>query len=374
MFSHDRQFRRRKSPITLSRIIPVTILITVLILIGSEEDADTDYISSSQNSSPNSQYNVQQQSSTISQRRGRRTYHLIRHNADPYDTTLDAGDCPIYDEQDIQVMKRPRWYKRADIRRLLPSFAKIYMQNPTRKLDPTTATPYDLRFDHSFALWYILRVLKPRPSTLIELESGTGLSTWMIRHALPFTKIYSFNENIQQSQVKIGNVRKFLMTQFSTFNWLTRQKFSQKNIEETIFFLNDYHASDYYRIFDQLVTKGFKKFIIARNYPSKSLPTNVADSAQSATETPYLSLKFLCQQKNNPDYEKQIQLLKHKLVYYYEFPPIATSEIIGQAVYEVNETSTPFISDPFLFQKLTAPVDNITEFHQYAHITYLEVR
>jgi hypothetical protein len=70
----------------------------------------------------------------------------------------------------------------ADVRRHVGDFAPIYERRPIAK------NSGGMRFNHSFATWLMLRLLKPR----FVIESGVwqGHSTWLIEQACPDAQIF----------------------------------------------------------------------------------------------------------------------------------------------------------------------------------------
>lgn len=79
----------------------------------------------------------------------------------------DDGDCEALDE-----MRRPSWACLSDMEHALPQFIKLYKSRPEKHNN------LGLRIEQSFALWYMLRQI--RPTTIIESGIRNDSSTWLI--------------------------------------------------------------------------------------------------------------------------------------------------------------------------------------------------
>lgn len=70
--------------------------------------------------------------------------------------------------------RRPPWDDRSAFRKALPEFKTVYKNRPFK------SNIGGMHFDHSFALWYILKAIKPTPSVVVESGAHRGHSTWLI--------------------------------------------------------------------------------------------------------------------------------------------------------------------------------------------------
>jgi len=80
----------------------------------------------------------------------------------------------------------------SDLEKDLDKFCEIYASRPIQ--DNTGG----MGFNHSFALWKMLRVLNP--DLVIESGIWKGHSTWLIETTLPNAKIISFDTNLTLRQ------------------------------------------------------------------------------------------------------------------------------------------------------------------------------
>lgn len=148
----------------------------------------------------------------------------------------------------------------------------------------------------------------------------------------------------------------------------------------TVMFIDD-HQSAYRRIFLELRKQGFHRFLIEDNYPY-ALGDN-------------MSFKWVCELKRKekwpgqvPDnfkrltypnvsweqHLKQASFLPSVVVQYYEFPPIAASDLTGQKRFEPELSSKPIISDAEYFQrKGLSTLRDEHELEGYTHFLFIEI-
>lgn len=122
-------------------------------------------------------------------------------------TVRDQGDCNAIGP------RRPEWYNREHLLRSIPEFRRLYEKRPFKQ------NAGGMRFDHSFALWFMLRQIRPRPKFVIESGAHRGHSTWIIRNSLPSVMIVSISPEepgIKHPQVMYFNAINF--TDFSKFD------------------------------------------------------------------------------------------------------------------------------------------------------------
>ena len=72
----------------------------------------------------------------------------------------------------------------------LAAFLEMYANRPALHHN-VQHNPCGIRLNHAFALWSIIRHVKP--NTIIESGVNTGLSTYVMRHAAPNAKIISID-------------------------------------------------------------------------------------------------------------------------------------------------------------------------------------
>ncbi len=131
----------------------------------------------------------------------------------------------------------------------LEAFQAIYSTRPIKD------NSGGMGFNHSFALWKMLRLLKPE----LVVESGIwkGHSTWLIEIAVPNTKIISFDPDLSMRQYISPNVI-YAENDFQYYDW------SRENLEHSLIFFDD-HQNSYSRILLAYFF-GFKKIIFEDNY------------------------------------------------------------------------------------------------------------
>lgn len=241
--------------------------------------------------------------------------------------TMNAGDCAAIG------MRRPSWDNRDAILTEIQDFKMIYKHRPIRR------NFGGMRFTHSFALWYILRSIRPTPVVVVESGAHRGHSTWIIRQALPYTKIISISPN--PPQIRIENVIYYNSENFTDFSMMKWDRF-RFNPEESLFFFDD-HQSAYRRIFEEGANFGFKRFIEEDNFGYMK-----GDS---------VSMKWLCEVdrkhlwtgkvKDNfgkrvtsqtwNEHLVQANEVREKVKYYYEFPPLVPQNISKSERYAYDE-------------------------------------
>ena len=91
----------------------------------------------------------------------------------------------------------------------LKEFLKIYEERPIKN------NKNGMKINHMFALFYLLKKLKPK----FIIESGVlkGQSTWLIEKALPNAKLISIDINLN-SRIYISKKVKYLDKDFKYFN------------------------------------------------------------------------------------------------------------------------------------------------------------
>lgn len=83
-----------------------------------------------------------------------------------------------------------------DLLKGLEEFVPIYETRPIKN------NMYGMGFDHSFGLWFMARWLKP--DLMIESGAFKGHSTWVLRQAMPDTRIISLSPRHPEKYLKKG--------------------------------------------------------------------------------------------------------------------------------------------------------------------------
>ena len=138
----------------------------------------------------------------------------------------------------------------SDLKKDLDTFCEIYASRPIQD------NVGGMGFNHSFALWKMLKVLKPD----IVIESGIfkGHSTWLIETTLPGARIISFDTNLGLRQYVSPTVT-YREGDFQFYDW------SSENLENSLIFFDD-HQNSFSRILLAYFF-GFKRLIFEDNYP-----------------------------------------------------------------------------------------------------------
>jgi hypothetical protein len=139
-------------------------------------------------------------------------------------------------------------FKKKEIEKEINKFLKIY------KFRPIKNNKNGMKINHMFALYYLLKKLKPR----YVIESGVlkGQGTWLIEKSLPKAKIFSIDIDLSTRQY-ISKKVKYLDKDFKYFN---------EDIEpdKTLAFFDD-HTCHLERI-KQCKFFNIKKIILEDNY------------------------------------------------------------------------------------------------------------
>ena len=134
----------------------------------------------------------------------------------------------------------------------LDEFCNIYSNRPIKK------NTGGMGFNHSFALFSILKKLKPE----LVIESGVwrGHSTYIIEKALPKAEIVSLDVNLKHRKY-ISNNSTYFETDFNNIDWS-----NYKNINKSICFFDD-HQNSLERL-KEMKWWGFTRAIFEDNFPT----------------------------------------------------------------------------------------------------------
>jgi hypothetical protein len=143
------------------------------------------------------------------------------------------------------------------MRDAISEFAALYAKRPIQD------NQFGMRFDHSFALWYTVRALKPSPTTVIESGAFNGHSTWVISEALPKARIISLDKRFapQNSLPGVEYMVGDKFIDFAMVDW----KAKGVDPRTTVVFVDD-HQSGFRRIFREGHHRGFLRYILDDNY------------------------------------------------------------------------------------------------------------
>ncbi|XP_021862866.1 uncharacterized protein [Spinacia oleracea] len=148
----------------------------------------------------------------------------------------------------------------------LEEFVPIYESRPIKN------NMFGMGFDHSFGLWFIARWLKP--DLMIESGAFKGHSTWVLRQAMPNTRIISVTPRHPEKYLKKGpayvdqNCTYFAGKDFVDFgnvDWKSvMKKHGVTDLSRVLIFFDD-HQSELKRL-KQALKAGFRHIVFEDNY------------------------------------------------------------------------------------------------------------
>ncbi|KAJ1298062.1 hypothetical protein BS78_01G424400 [Paspalum vaginatum] len=148
----------------------------------------------------------------------------------------------------------------------LEEFVPIYETRPIKN------NMYGMGFDHSFGLWFMARWLKP--DLMIESGAFKGHSTWVLRKAMPNTKIISLSPRHPEKYLKKGpayvdgNCTYLAGKDFVDFGSVDWEKLLRNHgisdPSKVLVFFDD-HQSELKRL-KQALRAGFRHLIFEDNY------------------------------------------------------------------------------------------------------------
>ncbi|KAL9659949.1 hypothetical protein QQ045_024759 [Rhodiola kirilowii] len=153
-----------------------------------------------------------------------------------------------------------------DLLKGLEEFVPIYETRPIHN------NMYGMGFDHSFGLWFIAKWLKPE--LMIESGAFKGHSTWVLRQAMPDTKIVSLSPRHPEKYLRKGPAYvdknctylagKYFID-FGSVNWKTMmRKHGVSDLSRVLIFFDD-HQNELKRI-KQALKAGFQHLVFEDNY------------------------------------------------------------------------------------------------------------
>uniref|UniRef100_A0A7N0VAS8 Uncharacterized protein n=1 Tax=Kalanchoe fedtschenkoi TaxID=63787 RepID=A0A7N0VAS8_KALFE len=161
--------------------------------------------------------------------------------------------------------KTSEWTSK-DLLKGLEEFVPIYETRPIKN------NMYGMGFDHSFGLWFIAKWLKPQ--LMIESGAFKGHSTWVLRQAMPDTRIVSLSPRHPEKYLRKGPAyvdrnctylagKDFI--DFGSVNWKTMmRKHGVDDLTRVLVFFDD-HQNELKRI-KQALKAGFRHLVFEDNY------------------------------------------------------------------------------------------------------------
>ena len=266
-------------------------------------------------------------------------------------------------------LRRPGWACYSEMRAALPCFLELYDKRPIQN------NLGGMQVDHSFAMFFTLRKL--RPKVVIESGAFRGHGTWIIKQALPDARIISLDPEVEPYR-RLDGVEYKLK---GSFRDVAKIDWKSEGVDpaETIMFIDD-HQSGYRRILE-LMSQGFTRFIFDDNYPynkgdNYSLKKVCEIERQSLWRGTVVDNFSKAKYSVTWEYHlKHANFLPKLFRTYYEFPPLASRELSG-ATWDPDHTTAPIVSDPALFKSLglaATRAKDRTQMHTYTHWLYVEI-
>ncbi|MBF8271543.1 MAG: hypothetical protein HW380_648 [Magnetococcales bacterium] len=140
-------------------------------------------------------------------------------------------------------------WTRTELVEALPEFAELYQQRPIRENMGGMGAP------HMFAIWFILKKLKPK--AIIESGVWYGQGTWFFEHACPDAQIHCIDINLDRLRYRSPRAYYF-NKDFSQLDWTGLPR------EQTLLFFDD-HQNAYERV-KTAHWFGFSHLVFEDNY------------------------------------------------------------------------------------------------------------
>lgn len=279
--------------------------------------------------------------------------------------------------------KNPPSWNKENILEELKLFIELYKNRPIK------TNIHGMMFPHMFAVFFILRKLKPE----FIIESGVykGQSTWLIEKTLPQTEILSIDINLKQrsyisKKAEYSNID-FKYHDFSNIPQNTLVFFDDHQshidrLKEAKFF-NIKHI-----IFEDNYPMGRGDFLTFRHIYSKT-GFNHYLGALNIVKTTYLLLNQFFKKKINKNYFISLDEINSRLrdrrpnihdfnniekniESYYEFPPIIK---LDKTRWGDDTSNSPFKTEKPLFETITSDMENFKdELKFYNYITYINLK
>jgi hypothetical protein len=264
------------------------------------------------------------------------------------------------------------FFSRDELRESYQEFIEIYKNRPIKN------NGGGMGVNNSFALWKIIKELKPK----VFVESGVwkGHSTWIVEVAKPDCEIYCFDINYSQLTYKSKTAR-YVERDFELFNW------SSVDLNNSLIMFDD-HQNMYERL-KSAYFFGFKNVILEDNFPigegdAYSLKHIVSGVGATSMQMSRKWAGTFLQRYKRVRKEKVIwnlgrsqsrlvipnvfdwQNLSNRIDYFFEFPPIYLEhESIWGLPYIGN-----YASETPLFNEI--PIDNLD--WSYSFLTFCKLK
>lgn len=269
----------------------------------------------------------------------------------------------------------------ADVRHEVEEFVAIYERRPIR------LNVGGMRFNHSFATWFILKTVKPH--FIIESGVWRGHSTWLIEQVCPHAKLFCLDLDFSKLVYRSSKAT-YLQKDFAECGWLDVDRAA------TVCFFDD-HQNAYARLKD-LRWAGFTRAIFEDNFPCGEgdcytlrhmrggygheyiqMSKGYLGSAQEQQQRRFLEniLRSLGPRQQlivraNTD-DRDLFALNCKE--YFEFPPVvlATRTDWGSAYEGAYASKAPLFAQDAMPKGLRDLTDKDASEFSYSYIAYVEL-
>uniref|UniRef100_A0ACD5U2C2 Uncharacterized protein n=1 Tax=Avena sativa TaxID=4498 RepID=A0ACD5U2C2_AVESA len=303
----------------------------------------------------------------------------------------------------------------------LEEFVPIYETRPIKN------NRNGMGFDHSFGLWFMARWLKP--DLMIESGAFKGHSTWVLRQAMPNTRIISLSPRhpekylIKGPAYVDGNCTYLAGKKFIDFGSVDWEKLLRKHgisdLSRVLVFFDD-HQSELKRL-KQAHKAGFRHLIFEDNYDTGTGDhyslRQICDqshirggghscfwdsdearfrSKRSKFWEKAVEIDQLCGKDDawwgirgymHDDFNRTNEAISYKehfhnsrlvesvLDLYWELPPVAGPSLTHQTRYDPARASDPIIEDGRhgLFQRIGLARFDASVFNGYTQMAYVQI-
>jgi hypothetical protein len=157
---------------------------------------------------------------------------------------MDASQMPIPDD----IGSVP--WDRSQLRDAVGAFAEVYARRPIQD------NRGGMQFNHCFAVWFVLRTL--RPPVVVESGVFKGQGTWLIEQACPEATIYCLDVNLDRREWRSDRAV-YLQNDLMSVDWTNR------DLSEAVMVFDD-HTNAYRRMLE-MAWLGCRRAIFEDNFP-----------------------------------------------------------------------------------------------------------
>ncbi|KVH97987.1 hypothetical protein Ccrd_023797 [Cynara cardunculus var. scolymus] len=262
--------------------------------------------------------------------------------------------------------KTVQWTSK-DLLQGLEEFVPIYETRPIKN------NMYGMGFDHSFGLWFIARWLKP--DIMIESGAFKGHSTWVLRQAMPNTRIISLTPRHPEKYLKKGpayvdgNCTYFAGKDFIDFgsvDWRTVMK------KHGVTDLRGGHSC--FEDSDEARVRSRRK-----SFWEKAVDTRELCGPGEAWWGVRGYMRDDFNHTNKPislaQHFQNSRFVESILDVYWELPPVAGPSLTHQTRYDPARAPSPIVEDGRfgLFQRLGLSRLETSVFNGYTQMVYLQI-